>query len=78
MNHHKYIDDTLKEKVWDKIVTDVFNNKVLNNAYNINYIINIKYYFLFYQSCFCFPKQALKSVYFSVTVSDVWIHFYDR
>jgi hypothetical protein len=46
LNHHKYIDVKLKEKVWDKIFHSCLNNKVLNNAYNCNYIINIKYYFL--------------------------------
>jgi hypothetical protein len=68
----------LKEKVWDKIFTVVFNNKVLNNAYNINYIIKIKYYFLLLSILLLFSKkQTLKTIYFSVTVSDVWIHFCD-
>jgi hypothetical protein len=79
LNHHKCIDVKLKEKVWDEIFTVVFNNKVLNNTYNINYIINIKYYFLLLSILLLFSKnKTLKIIYFSVTVSDVWIHFYDR
>jgi hypothetical protein len=66
LNHHKYTDVKLKEKVWDKMFTVVFNNKVLNNAYNMNYIINIKYY-IKYNLAFVFQKQTVKTIYFSVS-----------
>jgi hypothetical protein len=33
----------LRENILDKIFTVVFHNKVVNNAYNINFINNNKY-----------------------------------
>jgi hypothetical protein len=58
LTHHTISTVTLKlkEKIWDKIFTVVFNNKVLNNAYNISFIIN--------NLAFVFQKQTLKTMYF--------------
>jgi hypothetical protein len=59
VNHHKYSDFKLKEKVLGKMFTVVVNSKVLNNAYNSNYIINNKYYFLLLSILLLFSKNKL-------------------